>query len=306
MLEDVFILCRPTSSPTVWTSERGKVLVQKKPTMYPDWASYIDAHVYKGQVIQIVLMKAAEESLSELDLQPQAKVLMSVQCFPEDTDCKQPLMVEAKSKFPTMNRWGTIKQPKIHYIKSHEFIATFFRQPTFCSVCKSFVWGFNKQGYKCRQCKAAIHKKCIDKIFSQCMGMADNSRDTMECFNIDMLHHFKVCNYMSPTFCDHCGNLLWGMVKQGLKCEDCGMNIHHKCQNKVANLCGINQKVLAEALNQKSSRKSDTGATESFEVYQTGQIMGPMGGAPPSSTSTTLRSRKSSARATLRRYLWLS
>lgn len=28
------------------------------------------------------------------------------------------------------------------------------------------------------------------------------------------------------------------------------MNVHHKCQMKVANLCGINQKLLAEALNQ--------------------------------------------------------
>lgn len=28
--------------------------------------------------------------------------------------------------------------------------------------------------------------------------------------------------------------------------------MHHKCQKKVANLCGINQKLLAEALNQVS------------------------------------------------------
>jgi hypothetical protein len=28
------------------------------------------------------------------------------------------------------------------------------------------------------------------------------------------------------------------------------MNVHHKCREKVANLCGINQKLLAEALNQ--------------------------------------------------------
>ena len=48
-----------------------------------------------------------------------------------------------------MIRRGAIKQAKIHYIKNHEFIATFFRQPTFCSVCKDFVWGLNKQGYKC-------------------------------------------------------------------------------------------------------------------------------------------------------------
>lgn len=26
------------------------------------------------------------------------------------------------------------------------------------------------------------------------------------------------------------------------------MNVHHKCQKKVANLCGVNQKLMAEAL----------------------------------------------------------
>ncbi|XP_031218917.1 protein kinase C delta type isoform X5 [Mastomys coucha] len=179
---------------------------------------------------------------------------------------------EEEAKFPTMNRRGAIKQAKIHYIKNHEFIATFFGQPTFCSVCKEFVWGLNKQGYKCRQCNAAIHKKCIDKIIGRCTGTATNSRDTIfqkERFNIDMPHRFKIYNYMSPTFCDHCGSLLWGLVKQGLKCEDCGMNVHHKCREKVANLCGINQKLLAEALNQvtqRSSRKLDK--TEPVGIYQ--------------------------------------
>uniref|UniRef100_A0ABI7Z175 Protein kinase C delta type n=1 Tax=Felis catus TaxID=9685 RepID=A0ABI7Z175_FELCA len=275
------------------STERGKTLVQKKPTMYPEWKSTFDAHIYEGRVIQIVLMRAAEEPMSEvtvgvsvlaerckknngkaefwLDLQPQAKVLMSVQYFLEDIDCKQSMRGEDEAKFPTMNRRGAIKQAKIHYIKNHEFIATFFRQPTFCSVCKDFVWGLNKQGYKCRQCNAAIHKKCIDKIIGRCTGTAANSRDTIfqkERFNIDMPHRFKVYNYMSPTFCDHCGSLLWGLVKQGLKCEDCGMNVHHKCQKKVANLCGINQKLLAEALNQVSQRPFRKSETEPVGIYQ--------------------------------------
>ncbi|NXE22902.1 KPCD kinase, partial [Ardeotis kori] len=278
----------------VLTTERGKTLVQKKPTMYPEWKSTFDAHIYEGRVIQIVLMRAAEEPLSEvtvgvsllaerckkgngkaefwLDLQPQGKVLMAVQYFLEDTDCKQSMREEEGTV--TMNRRGAIKQAKIHYIKNHEFIATFFGQPTFCSVCKDFVWGLNKQGYKCRQCNAAIHKKCIDKIIGRCTGTAANSRDTMfqkERFKIDMPHRFRVYNYMSPTFCDHCGSLLWGLVKQGLKCEECGMNVHHKCQTKVANLCGINQKLLAEALtqvSQKSSRRSDSGSVESVGIYQ--------------------------------------
>ncbi|XP_056108835.1 protein kinase C, delta b [Rhinichthys klamathensis goyatoka] len=281
------------------STERGKTLVQRKPTMYPAWKSPFDAHIYEGRVIQVVLMKTAEEALSEatvgvsviaerckkgngraefwVDLQPSGKVMMSVQFFFEDADLesKSSMTMKEEDGLLTINRRrGAIKQAKVHFIKNHEFTATFFKQPTFCSVCREFVWGLNKQGYKCRQCNAAIHKKCIDKIIGRCTGTATNSRDTVfqkERFKIDMPHRFKTHNYMSPTFCDHCGSLLWGMVKQGLKCEECSMNIHHKCQTKVANLCGINQKLLAEALTQvslKSSTKRPDPSLSEIGIYQ--------------------------------------
>uniref|UniRef100_A0A8B9KZ38 Protein kinase C n=1 Tax=Astyanax mexicanus TaxID=7994 RepID=A0A8B9KZ38_ASTMX len=276
------------------STERGKTLIQRKPTMFPAWRASFDAHIYEGRVLQVLLMRTAENPLAEVtvgvsvlaerckkangraefwvDLQPSGKVMMSVQYFLEDAD------TVSEEEAPTLTRRrGAIKQAKIHFIKNHEFIATFFRQPTFCSVCRDFVWGLNKQGYKCRQCNAAIHKKCIDKIIGRCTGTAANSRDTVfqkERFKIDMPHRFKTYNYMSPTFCDHCGSLLWGLVKQGLKCEDCAMNVHHKCQTKVANLCGINQKLLAEALtqvSQKSTKRPDPNAdpqTKDTGVYQ--------------------------------------
>uniref|UniRef100_A0AAY5F478 Protein kinase C n=1 Tax=Electrophorus electricus TaxID=8005 RepID=A0AAY5F478_ELEEL len=158
---------------------------------------------------------------------------------------------EREGVFALHQRRGAIKQAKVHLVKCHEFTATFFPQPTFCSVCKEFVWGLNKQGYQCRQCNAAIHKKCIDKVIAKCTGSAINSKETMihkERFKIDMPHRFKVYNYKSPTFCEHCGTLLWGLARQGLKCEECCMNVHHKCKKKVANLCGVNQKLMAEAL----------------------------------------------------------
>ncbi|CAK6958661.1 protein kinase C delta type-like [Scomber scombrus] len=282
-------------------TERGKTLVQRKPTMYPAWKSSFDAHIYEGRVLEVVLMQSNEEPLAKatvgvsvlaerckkskttgrvefwMDLQPSGRVQMVVQFFLEDNDAaaSQPsVKVPPEDGFTTLTRRrGAFKQPKVHVIKNHEFCATFFGQPTFCSVCREFLWGLNKQGYKCRQCNAAIHKKCIEIIIGRCTGTAANSRDTVfqkERFKIDMPHRFKVYNYKSPTFCDHCGSLLWGLYKQGLKCEDCGMNTHSYCQKKVANMCGINQKLLAEALSQvsqKSVKKSDPN-TPDIGIYQ--------------------------------------
>lgn len=59
-----------------------------------------------------------------------------------------------------------------------------------------------------------------------------------------------VHNYKRFTFCDHCGSLLYGLIKQGLQCEVCSMNVHKRCQKNVANNCGINTKQLSELLNE--------------------------------------------------------
>lgn len=42
---------------------------------------------------------------------------------------------------------------------------------------------------------------------------------------------------------------LYGIIRQGLKCEACSMNIHRRCEENVANNCGIDTKKLAEMLN---------------------------------------------------------
>ncbi|KFQ25464.1 Protein kinase C theta type, partial [Merops nubicus] len=218
-----------------------------------------------------------------LELKPQGRMLMNARYFLElrhllfsfPSDAKDLADCETEGFFSLHQRRGAIKQAKIHNVKCHEFTATFFPQPTFCSVCHEFVWGLNKQGYQCRQCNAAIHKKCIDKVIAKCTGSAINSRETMfhkERVKIDMPHRFKVYNYKSPTFCEHCGTLLWGLARQGLKCDACGMNVHHKCQMKVANLCGVNQKLMAEALAMIESTQQARSQRDTEQISRDGPL----------------------------------
>ncbi|XP_051167068.1 serine/threonine-protein kinase D1 [Leptopilina boulardi] len=50
-------------------------------------------------------------------------------------------------------------------------------------------------------------------------------------------HALSVHSYKAPTFCDFCGEMLFGLVRQGLKCEGCGMNYHKRCIIRVPNNC---------------------------------------------------------------------
>ncbi|XP_048732701.1 serine/threonine-protein kinase D1-like isoform X9 [Ostrea edulis] len=63
---------------------------------------------------------------------------------------------------------------------------------------------------------------------------------TMEDLQIKR-HNLSIHSYKSPHFCDFCGEMLWGLVKQGLKCEGCGLNFHKRCAFKIPNNCSYDR-----------------------------------------------------------------
>ncbi|XP_047133176.1 serine/threonine-protein kinase D1 isoform X2 [Hydra vulgaris] len=82
-------------------------------------------------------------------------------------------------------------------------------------------------------------------------------------------HMLYVHSYKSPTFCDHCAVMLFGLVRQGLKCEGCNGNFHKKCAFKIPNNCSgvrvsVNGSSMPRQLSEQWSSSSSESANSAF------------------------------------------
>uniref|UniRef100_A0A8D3CVU0 protein kinase C n=1 Tax=Scophthalmus maximus TaxID=52904 RepID=A0A8D3CVU0_SCOMX len=114
-------------------------------------------------------------------------------------------------------RQGALRQKNVHEVKNHKFIARFFKQPTFLCECE-------------RESVCVCVCVCESVLFFSLRSVFLQDPRSK--------HKFKVHTYSSPTFCDHCGSLLYGLLHQGMKCDHCMMNIHKRCVANVPSLCG--------------------------------------------------------------------
>ncbi|XP_077522615.1 calcium-independent protein kinase C-like [Amblyomma americanum] len=185
-----------------------------------------------------------------IDLEPAGKLHVVVELLPEENVAEEE-QHECRERQSLIQPSGAMR-PKVHQVNGHKFMATLLRQPSFCSHCHGFIWGLGKQGYQCQVCTCVVHKRCHQDVVTKCPNMKENSDD--ECaagsrFNINVPHRFIAQTFTRPTFCDHCGSLLYGLFRQGLHCKACNINAHKRCQKNVANNCGINAVQMAEVLS---------------------------------------------------------
>uniref|UniRef100_S4RCC4 Protein kinase C epsilon n=1 Tax=Petromyzon marinus TaxID=7757 RepID=S4RCC4_PETMA len=92
-----------------------------------------------------------------------------------------------------------------------------------------------------------VHKRCHELIITKCPGMKKEAQDEYPS-SVNVPHKFSIHNYKVPTFCDHCGSLLWGLLRQGLQCKVCKMNVHRRCEQNVAPSCGVDARGIAKVL----------------------------------------------------------
>uniref|UniRef100_A0A7N5ZUH0 Protein kinase C n=1 Tax=Anabas testudineus TaxID=64144 RepID=A0A7N5ZUH0_ANATE len=185
-----------------------------------------------------------------IDLEPEGKVYVVIDLLGSSSSINNEERVFQQRMRPR-KRQGAVRR-RVHQVNGHKFMATYLRQPTYCSHCRDFIWGvLGKQGYQCQVCTCVVHKRCHELIITKCAGMKKQEDTTVGCqrFSVNVPHKFSIHNYKVLTFCDHCGSLLWGLLRQGLQCKVCKVNVHRRCESNVAPNCGVDARGIAKVLS---------------------------------------------------------
>ncbi|XP_004710451.1 serine/threonine-protein kinase D2 [Echinops telfairi] len=103
-------------------------------------------------------------------------------------------------------------------------------------------------------------------------------------------HALTVHSYRAPAFCDHCGEMLFGLVRQGLKCDGCGLNYHKRCAFSIPNNCSGARKRRLSSTSLASGHSVRLGTSESLpcmadELCRSTTELFPR--RPPSSSSSS-------------------
>uniref|UniRef100_A0A8C2XA68 Protein kinase C n=1 Tax=Cyclopterus lumpus TaxID=8103 RepID=A0A8C2XA68_CYCLU len=190
-----------------------------------------------------------------IDLEPEGKVYVVIDLSGSSSEAGSTENEERvfRQRMGPRKRQGAVRR-RVHQVNGHKFMATYLKQPTYCSHCRDFIWGvLGKQGYQCQVCTCVVHKRCHELIITKCAGMK-KQEDTVEeplCsqrFSVNVPHKFSIHSFKVLTFCDHCGSLIWGLLRQGLQCKVCKVNVHRRCESNVAPTCGVDARGIAKVL----------------------------------------------------------
>eukprot|EP00111_Clytia_hemisphaerica_P005479 TCONS_00015901-protein len=91
------------------------------------------------------------------------------------------------------------------------------------------------------------------KISSGGGGSVKSSKSS----SVSKSHKFKTYSYKHPKWCDICGNFLWGLVNQGEKCKDCGINCHKSCRAEAPMPCSPINNNYKRGTTQKEKKSSN-------------------------------------------------
>ncbi|XP_055860364.1 N-chimaerin-like isoform X2 [Biomphalaria glabrata] len=96
---------------------------------------------------------------------------------------------------------------------------------------------YNMKRKRMGKSKTDANVKVMNNEALQLPMEVDDSGPATDVNEYEKPHIFKVQNFMGLHWCDFCANFMWGLLAQGVKCQDCGFQAHKKCSEKVPNDC---------------------------------------------------------------------
>eukprot|EP00063_Salmo_salar_P038846 XP_014013681.1 PREDICTED: protein kinase C epsilon type-like isoform X1 [Salmo salar] len=132
--------------------------------------------------LEDILQNSSTHYQAWVDLEPEGKVYVIIDLSGTSAEASAANENEERvfrERIGPRRRQGAVRR-RVHQVNGHKFMATYLRQPTYCSHCRDFIWGvLGKQGYQCQMCTCVVHKRCHEHIITKCAGMK-KQEDTPE------------------------------------------------------------------------------------------------------------------------------
>uniref|UniRef100_A0A8C9Y5B5 Protein kinase C n=1 Tax=Sander lucioperca TaxID=283035 RepID=A0A8C9Y5B5_SANLU len=181
-----------------------------------------------------------------IDLEPEGKVYVVIDLSGSSSEAPVGSAENEERVFRQRmrprKRQGAVRR-RVHQVNGHKFMATYLRQPTYCSHSPEGTTFTFSTCFPPAQTSRLL-QLCLTVLFVPLLQPLGSQR-----FSVNVPHKFSIHNFKVLTFCDHCGSLLWGLLRQGLQCKVCKVNVHRRCESNVAPNCGVDARGIAKVLS---------------------------------------------------------
>ncbi|KAI2525867.1 chimerin 1, partial [Homo sapiens] len=65
-----------------------------------------------------------------------------------------------------------------------------------------------------------------EPAYKKHMPVLKETHDERDSTGQDGVSEKRVHTFRGPHWCEYCANFMWGLIAQGVKCADCGLNVH--------------------------------------------------------------------------------